>query len=142
MLSEPVEGSGRRELAAAASSQKAERGVSVKAVVLFTRLSREQQLTAHKSSRIVLSLLLTPLLIQAYTDRGGRGGSPSEGAELRAFVDGMLQDVRSSYRAREEQLAAAARSYKKRLQKITTTHRSLLIAYRYRTSFCSTNQFA
>lgn len=49
---------------------------------------------------------------------------------MRAFVDSMLQDVRSSYRVREEQLASAARSYKKRLQKITKTHHALLIAYR------------
>lgn len=49
---------------------------------------------------------------------------------MRAFVDSMLQDVRSSYRVREEQLASAARSYKKRLQKITKTHIALLIAYR------------
>uniref|UniRef100_A0A673BWK3 Coiled-coil domain containing 78 n=1 Tax=Sphaeramia orbicularis TaxID=375764 RepID=A0A673BWK3_9TELE len=42
----------------------------------------------------------------------------------------MLQDVRSSYRTREEQLASAARSYKKRLQRVTNTHHTLLIAYR------------
>lgn len=50
---------------------------------------------------------------------------------MRAFVDSMLQDVRSSYRVREEQLATAARAYKKRLQKITKTHNALLVAYRY-----------
>lgn len=49
---------------------------------------------------------------------------------MRAFVESMLQDVRSSYRVREEQLASAARSYKKRLQKMTKTHHALLIAYR------------
>ncbi|XP_022046535.1 coiled-coil domain-containing protein 78 isoform X1 [Acanthochromis polyacanthus] len=56
--------------------------------------------------------------------------STSEHSKMRTFVDSMLQDVRSSYRAREEQLASAARSYKKRLQKITKTHHALLIAYR------------
>lgn len=60
----------------------------------------------------------------------GEGKSPPETAKMRAFVDSMLQDVRSSYRAREEQLASAARSYKKRLQKTTKTHHALLIAYR------------
>ncbi|XP_035524042.1 coiled-coil domain-containing protein 78 [Morone saxatilis] len=65
-----------------------------------------------------------------YIDGLGEGKSPSETSEMRAFVDSMLQDVRSSYRVREEQLAAAARSYKKRLQKITKTHHTLLIAYR------------
>lgn len=42
----------------------------------------------------------------------------------------MLQDVRSTYRVREEQLTSAARSYKKRLQKIARTHQALLIMYR------------
>ncbi|XP_026171625.1 coiled-coil domain-containing protein 78 isoform X2 [Mastacembelus armatus] len=65
-----------------------------------------------------------------YIDGLGKDKTTSAGAKMRAFVDGMLQDVRSSYRAREEQLASAARSYKKRLQKITKTHHALLIAYR------------
>ncbi|XP_070783806.1 LOW QUALITY PROTEIN: coiled-coil domain-containing protein 78 [Enoplosus armatus] len=55
---------------------------------------------------------------------------PLDNSKMRAFVDSMLQDVRSSYRVREEQLASAARSYKKRLQRITKTHHALLIAYR------------
>uniref|UniRef100_A0A3B4T6F8 Coiled-coil domain containing 78 n=1 Tax=Seriola dumerili TaxID=41447 RepID=A0A3B4T6F8_SERDU len=58
------------------------------------------------------------------------GKTPSEGTKMRAFVESMLQDVRSSYRVREEQLASAARSFKKRLQKITKSHHALLIAYR------------
>ncbi|XP_074476483.1 coiled-coil domain-containing protein 78 isoform X1 [Sebastes fasciatus] len=65
-----------------------------------------------------------------YIDALGDSKSPSETSKMRAHVDRMLQDVRSSYRVREEQLAFAARSYKKRLQKITKTHHALLIAYR------------
>ncbi|XP_038592476.1 coiled-coil domain-containing protein 78 [Micropterus salmoides] len=65
-----------------------------------------------------------------YVDGLGEGKSPSEASKMRTFVDSMLQDVRLSYRAREEQLASAARSYKKRLQKITKIHHALLIAYR------------
>uniref|UniRef100_A0A8C5EX65 Uncharacterized protein n=1 Tax=Gouania willdenowi TaxID=441366 RepID=A0A8C5EX65_GOUWI len=42
----------------------------------------------------------------------------------------MLQDVRSSYRVREEQLSSAARFYKKRLQKVVTAHHALLVTYR------------
>ncbi|KAF7660353.1 hypothetical protein LDENG_00283350 [Lucifuga dentata] len=59
-----------------------------------------------------------------------KGKGPSDGRKMREFVDSMLQDVRSSYRLREEQLASAARNYKKRLQRITRTHHALLIAYR------------
>ncbi|XP_035469182.2 coiled-coil domain-containing protein 78 [Scophthalmus maximus] len=68
--------------------------------------------------------------LSGYLDGLGDGQAPSEGAKVRTFVESMLQDVRSSYRVREEQLASAARSYKKRLQKITKTHHALLIAYR------------
>ncbi|KAK1881243.1 Coiled-coil domain containing protein 78 [Dissostichus eleginoides] len=68
--------------------------------------------------------------LSEYIDGLGEGKSPPEASKLRAHVDSMLQDVRSSYRAREEQLASAARSYKKRLQEITKTHHGLLIAYR------------
>ncbi|KAM6898008.1 LOW QUALITY PROTEIN: coiled-coil domain-containing protein 78 [Lycodopsis pacificus] len=60
-----------------------------------------------------------------YVDGLGEGKSPSETSKMRAHVDSMLQDVRSS-----EQLAHAARSYKKRLQKVAKTHHALLIAYR------------
>ncbi|XP_027145355.1 coiled-coil domain-containing protein 78 isoform X1 [Larimichthys crocea] len=68
--------------------------------------------------------------LSEYIDGLGEDKSPPETSKMRVFVDSMLQDVRSSYRAREEQLATAARSYKKRFQKITKTHHALLIAYR------------
>ena len=67
---------------------------------------------------------------QEYIDGLGEATPPSQGPKMRVFVENLLQDVRSSYRAREEQLASAARSYKKRLQKTTKTHHALLIAYR------------
>ncbi|XP_008294878.1 coiled-coil domain-containing protein 78 [Stegastes partitus] len=67
--------------------------------------------------------------LAGYIDGVKESQSPSEQSRMRTFVDSMLQDVRSSYRAREEQLASAARSYKKRLQKITRTHHALLITY-------------
>ncbi|KAG7507200.1 hypothetical protein JOB18_027036 [Solea senegalensis] len=64
-----------------------------------------------------------------YIDGLGDGQTPG-GAKMRESVENMLRDVRSSYRVREEQLVSAARSYKKRLQKITTTHQAVLMAYR------------
>ncbi|XP_053132674.1 coiled-coil domain-containing protein 78 isoform X1 [Hemicordylus capensis] len=54
----------------------------------------------------------------------------SEPAHMKRFVDSMLNDVRASYKSREEQLAGAARGYKKRLQNLVKRHESLLIAYR------------
>uniref|UniRef100_A0A4W3HI96 Coiled-coil domain-containing protein 78 n=1 Tax=Callorhinchus milii TaxID=7868 RepID=A0A4W3HI96_CALMI len=42
----------------------------------------------------------------------------------------MLNDIRCAYKAREEQLASAARNYKKRMKDIYKKHEMLLIAYR------------
>uniref|UniRef100_A0A8C9SCI9 Coiled-coil domain containing 78 n=1 Tax=Scleropages formosus TaxID=113540 RepID=A0A8C9SCI9_SCLFO len=50
--------------------------------------------------------------------------------QMKKFVDSMLQDIRASYRSREEQLASATRAYKKRLQRVIREHEALLIAYR------------
>ncbi|XP_041670777.1 coiled-coil domain-containing protein 78 isoform X2 [Cheilinus undulatus] len=65
-----------------------------------------------------------------YIDDLGEGKKPAEVTKMRMFVDSMLQDVRSSHRVREEQLASAARSYKKRLQKMTKIHHALIVSYR------------
>ncbi|KAL4617904.1 coiled-coil domain-containing protein 78 isoform X1 [Arapaima gigas] len=53
-----------------------------------------------------------------------------EWTQMKKFVDSMLQDIRASYRSREEQLASATRAYKKRLQRVIRDHEALLIAYR------------
>ncbi|NWH91724.1 CCD78 protein, partial [Aegithalos caudatus] len=50
-------------------------------------------------------------------------------AAMRNFVDSMLRDIRASYKSREEQLARAARGYKKRLKDLAKKHENLLIAY-------------
>ncbi|KAM9837969.1 coiled-coil domain-containing protein 78 [Aulostomus maculatus] len=68
--------------------------------------------------------------IAEYIDSLGEDRVLSLGSKMKTFVDNILQDVRSSYRVREEQLASAARCYKKRLQRVTKTHHALLIAYR------------
>ncbi|XP_030196344.1 coiled-coil domain-containing protein 78 isoform X1 [Gadus morhua] len=67
---------------------------------------------------------------------GGGGGSGEEGQggkskrKMFAFVEDMLQEIRSSYSSREEQLATAARSYKKKLQRLSRSHQHLLTGYR------------
>nr|XP_060642240.1 coiled-coil domain-containing protein 78 [Anolis sagrei ordinatus] len=58
------------------------------------------------------------------------GKAPSEPAHMKRFVDSMLKDIRASYKTREEQLAGAARGYKKRLQNMVKKHEGLLVAYR------------
>ncbi|XP_026536515.1 coiled-coil domain-containing protein 78 [Notechis scutatus] len=53
-----------------------------------------------------------------------------EPSQMKHFVDSMLKDIRASYKSREEQLARAARGYKKRMQNLVKKHEGLLIAYR------------
>ncbi|NWX65134.1 CCD78 protein, partial [Promerops cafer] len=59
----------------------------------------------------------------------GHGKAPAGQAAMKSFVDSMLRDIRASYKAREEQLARAARGYKKRMKDLARKHENLLIAY-------------
>nr|XP_020668159.1 coiled-coil domain-containing protein 78 [Pogona vitticeps] len=58
------------------------------------------------------------------------GQAPRETVQMKRFVDNMLKDIRASYKSREQQLAGAARGYKKRMQNLVKRHEGLLIAYR------------
>ncbi|KAI4883855.1 hypothetical protein NFI96_017046 [Prochilodus magdalenae] len=57
-------------------------------------------------------------------------GEGDVGVRLKEFVDSMFKEVRGSYRSREEQLTSTVRTYRKRLQKLSTAQQQLLIAYR------------
>ncbi|NXP00743.1 CCD78 protein, partial [Certhia brachydactyla] len=59
----------------------------------------------------------------------GHSKAPAGPAAMRNFVDSMLRDIRASYKSREEQLARAARGYKKRMKDLAKKHENLLIAY-------------
>ncbi|NXN34900.1 CCD78 protein, partial [Rhinoptilus africanus] len=59
----------------------------------------------------------------------GPSKAPADHAHMKRFVDNMLKDIRASYKSREEQLAGAARGYKKRMKNLVKKHESLLIAY-------------
>ncbi|NWU45824.1 CCD78 protein, partial [Hylia prasina] len=59
----------------------------------------------------------------------GHSKAPAGQAAMRNFVDSMLRDIRASYKSREEQLARAARGYKKRMKDLAKKHENLLIAY-------------
>ncbi|KAM6079263.1 coiled-coil domain-containing protein 78 isoform 4-T6 [Theristicus caerulescens] len=59
----------------------------------------------------------------------GPGKAPADHARMKRFVDSMLKDIRASYKSREEQLAGAARGYKKRMKNLVKKHENLLIAY-------------
>ncbi|NXK10599.1 CCD78 protein, partial [Herpetotheres cachinnans] len=59
----------------------------------------------------------------------GPSKAPADHAAMKRFVDSMLKDIRASYKSREEQLAKAARGYKKRMKNLVKKHENLLIAY-------------
>ncbi|KAM6249713.1 coiled-coil domain-containing protein 78 [Porphyrio hochstetteri] len=59
----------------------------------------------------------------------GPSKAPADQAHMKRFVDSMLKDIRASYKSREEQLAGAARGYKKRMKTLVKKHENLLIAY-------------
>ncbi|NWV76153.1 CCD78 protein, partial [Dasyornis broadbenti] len=63
------------------------------------------------------------------SDVTGHSKAPAGQAAMKHFVDSMLRDIRASYKSREEQLARAARGYKKRMKDLAKKHESLLIAY-------------
>ncbi|XP_063270962.1 coiled-coil domain-containing protein 78 isoform X2 [Prinia subflava] len=59
----------------------------------------------------------------------GHSKAPAGRAAMKNFVDSMLRDIRASYKSREEQLARAARGYRKRMKDLAKKHENLLIAY-------------
>ncbi|XP_059682613.1 coiled-coil domain-containing protein 78 [Gavia stellata] len=59
----------------------------------------------------------------------GPSKAPADRTHMKRFVDSMLKDIRASYKSREEQLAGAARGYKKRMKNLFKKHENLLIAY-------------
>ncbi|XP_075575032.1 coiled-coil domain-containing protein 78 [Pelecanus crispus] len=59
----------------------------------------------------------------------GPSKAPADRAHMKRLVDSMLKDIRASYKSREEQLAGAARGYKKRMKNLVKKHENLLIAY-------------
>ncbi|XP_007426883.1 coiled-coil domain-containing protein 78 [Python bivittatus] len=105
-------------------------------------LSSQGQLQEVESENSRLQLQLKELneeyrsrLVQYITDLAEYTDSKSAAAtkepgQMKRFVDSMLKDIRASYRSREEQLARAARGYKKRMQNLVKKHEGLLIAYR------------
>ncbi|NXY79133.1 CCD78 protein, partial [Glareola pratincola] len=59
----------------------------------------------------------------------GPSKAPADRAHMKRFVESMLKDIKASYKSREEQLAGAARGYKKRMKNLVKKHENLLIAY-------------
>ncbi|KFP09524.1 Coiled-coil domain-containing protein 78, partial [Egretta garzetta] len=63
------------------------------------------------------------------SNAAGPSKAPADHTPMKRVVDSMLKDIRASYKSREEQLAGAARGYKKRMKNLVKKHENLLIAY-------------
>ncbi|XP_060116803.1 coiled-coil domain-containing protein 78 [Heteronotia binoei] len=110
------------------SSQNQLQEVEAENSCLQTQL---KELNEEYRSRLVQYVTdLAAYMDSKSAEKMGPGKAPSEAAHMKRFVDSMLKDIRASYKSREEQLATAARGYKKRLQNLVKTHENLLIAYR------------
>ncbi|XP_043311481.1 coiled-coil domain-containing protein 78 isoform X4 [Cervus canadensis] len=64
--------------------------------------------------------------VAGYAD--GAGPKPTAAA-LRTFLETTLEDIRAAHHSREQQLARAARSYRKCLADLSRRHEELLIAH-------------
>ncbi|GAB5583258.1 coiled-coil domain-containing protein 78 isoform X10 [Prionailurus iriomotensis] len=62
----------------------------------------------------------------AGTESAKRTGQVPEAAALRTFLETTLEDIRAAHRSREQQLAQAARAYRKRLADLSRRHEELL----------------
>lgn len=69
-----------------------------------------------------------PHLLQEYAD--GAGQAPTAGGALRSFLETTLEDIRAAHHSREQQLARAARTYRKRLADLSRRHEELLGTHR------------
>nr|XP_036861635.1 coiled-coil domain-containing protein 78 isoform X15 [Manis javanica]XP_036861636.1 coiled-coil domain-containing protein 78 isoform X15 [Manis javanica]XP_036861637.1 coiled-coil domain-containing protein 78 isoform X15 [Manis javanica]XP_036861638.1 coiled-coil domain-containing protein 78 isoform X15 [Manis javanica] len=58
------------------------------------------------------------------------GGTGHTATALQAFLETTLEDIRTAHHSREQQLARAARAYRKRLADLSRRHEELLVTHR------------
>ncbi|XP_064334356.1 coiled-coil domain-containing protein 78 isoform X1 [Camelus dromedarius] len=63
------------------------------------------------------------------TEHADGGGQTPAATVLRRFLETTLEDIRAAYHSREQQLAQAARAYRKRLADLSRRHEELLAAH-------------
>lgn len=110
--------------------------LAAQAVVLSTYQVQLQQAEAE-NSRLQLQVKLLheecAFCLQRCAHKAaelsGGTGQPPEVAALRAFLEGSLEDIRAAHRGREQQLARAARAYRKRLTDLNHRHQELLAVH-------------
>jgi len=57
-------------------------------------------------------------------------------ARMTHYVEDMLDNLKRAHRIREEQLSAAANTYRNQLEKVVSQHEQLLVGYRCQSAFC------
>ncbi|KAK2491588.1 hypothetical protein MC885_016349, partial [Smutsia gigantea] len=68
-----------------------------------------------------------PALLQEHA-----GGTGPTATALQAFLETTLEDIRTAHHSREQQLARAARTYRKRLADLSRRHKELLVTHSVR----------
>ncbi|NXK50053.1 CCD78 protein, partial [Chauna torquata] len=143
-LEEKVIAMGKELQEAKRAIRDTQRKLAEQSAVLLTSQSQLQEVEAE-NSRLQLRLKglneeyrsrlaqyvkdLADYMDSKSSNRTGPSKAPADHAHMQRFVDGMLKDIRASYKSREEQLAGAARAYKKRMKNLVKKHENLLIAY-------------
>ncbi|XP_055460371.1 coiled-coil domain-containing protein 78 [Psammomys obesus] len=114
-------------------ARAAGRQLSAQAMVLSTCQGQLRQAEAENAQ---LQLQLKKLneeyavKLQRYaTERVDTADGPGQAA-LRTFLEATLQDIRAAHRSREQQLAQAARAYRKRLADVSRRQELLLATCR------------
>ncbi|XP_028616590.1 coiled-coil domain-containing protein 78 [Grammomys surdaster] len=119
---------GAREEARAAGQQ-----LAAQAMVLS---SCQGQLRQAEAENAQLQLQLKKLneeyavRLQRYAKETVENASSTSQAALQAFLEATLQDIRAAHRSREQQLAQAARAYRKRLAELNQRQELLLTTCR------------
>uniref|UniRef100_A0ABK0L2Z7 Coiled-coil domain containing 78 n=1 Tax=Rattus norvegicus TaxID=10116 RepID=A0ABK0L2Z7_RAT len=119
---------GAREEARTAGQQ-----LAAQAMVLS---SCKDQLRQAEAENAQLQLQLKKLneeyavRLQRYAKETAETSSSTNQASLQAFLEAALQDIRAAHRSREQQLAQAARAYRKRLADLNQRQELLLTTCR------------
>lgn len=120
---------GAREEARTAGQQ-----LAAQAMVLS---SCKDQLRQAEAENAQLQLQLKKLneeyavRLQRYAKETAETSSSTNQASLQAFLEAALQDIRAAHRSREQQLAQAARAYRKRLADLNQRQELLLTTCRW-----------
>ncbi|XP_040604286.1 coiled-coil domain-containing protein 78 isoform X2 [Mesocricetus auratus] len=124
---------GRQLQGAQEEARVAGQRLAAQAMVLSTCQGQLRQAEAENAQ---LQLQLKKLneeyavRLQCYAKETVETANSTDQAALQTFLEATLQDIRAAHRSREQQLAQAARTYRKRLADLSWRQELLLTTYR------------